>query len=62
MPRNFAQNHKRFKYKILSFFKSIFLKKMVIEKTPNFLSKRVQTHKQSLNNMYNSFLIDSHII
>ena len=35
---------------------------MVIEKTPNFLSKRVQTHKQSLNNMYNSFLIDSHII
>ena len=44
------------------FLKSIFLKKMVIEKTPNFLSKRVQTHKQSLNNMYNSFLIDSHII
>ena len=45
------------------FLKEFFLKKMVSEKTPNFLSKRVQTHKQSLNNMYNSFfLIDSHII
>ena len=37
------------------FLKAFFLKKMVIEKAPNFLSKRVQTHKQSLNNMYNSF-------